>query len=1265
MTMKRRRSLLGPLLFALSGAPLACAAHPGPPPQAPLAELREDAERSSDAELRARWLLRELISSGGDAARAKAARQRLDAAPRAEHYLAHFARGLDDAWHGRLASAPEHFLNAVVAAQHADGAEARLVAWLSATRALALRSQAPGLWAKAKPVVAELMKKPGGIGWRAHSELARWWLLEGRRETEAPSEREVSELGCVTALRVAGPFGGAAPVYLQQSFPPEAPGAWPQRWPDQLTAAGVARVLPIEREGCEVGLTEKGAPGVYYVEGFFELPEAASTIVLVQGALGVWVDDRRVLERDPKRWGIWPKFGAALALAPGRHRLVARLSEGRTLVRLIRPDGTPLPFTPAPDPGGPYVLSAPTLLPDPNELMHFIADGDVVDPHDDVLRFLGTDLLRLEGQQDVASVLLEPLVAKPEQASGPSLATAALLVPNDPIYSETQARDLERELLRQAVKKDPELWQAELGVALAEGNAGGLTEVVKPLRRLTERFGAVPAIWGTLANVYGRLGWQPEYRELTRAMAERFPNEPSALTSAVEVHESTGQDAQAARLVERLMQLDPDSEVLLDRAVRRHDYAAAQKELERLVARKQAPPQRLLKRRYDLRYQAGDTSAEVEALNAVLAENPRDTGARLALADTRLADGEPRALHDALAEATESGADTGAIERAIDVVEARTDFAPYRLDARQVIAEYEAAGLHLPGTAARVLDYAAVWVHSDGSSRMLEHEIVRLQSDEAITQFAEHQRLEGLVLNMRVIKQDGRTFEPEVVTGKPTVTFPHLGIGDYIETEHVQSLRGDPSGQTYQGPRWFFREENVAYAHSEFVLIAPKGRALTIELTGQVPEPAVSEEGPFVTRRWRVDHSPAAPVEPLSAPLSEFLPSLQISWGIDIRQRLRLLSEQVAETTPVDPRIARIARRIVEPLPATQPIERAQRLYRWVQDNVEDGQETDGRQVIVGRRGNRWRALRSLLTALDIPVGYAIAKNRLAPPPLGPQSDAETYMVPLLRVGGGEDATWLTVQQKHAPFGYVPVEARGMPAFELSLGESKAVRIPEEGDLDRLEYTGEIQLARDGSAKLELRQAFYGKYAVSLRAGLEQVPEPQLRDVIESRLLGSALPGAKLASFEVQQRDELEKPAFVQMQATLAGFAEARPGQLLIEPPLMPRVARLATLPVRQTPLLIRESTRQRVRLAITLSPGSRISGATRGEIKERELSVVVNDRVEGNRLTLDREVYVPAGRISVEEYPRFLELTRAAHGLLTRPVTVELADERRSDERR
>ena len=39
-----------------------------------------------------------------------------------------------------------------------------------------------------------------------------------------------------------------------------------------------------------------------------------------------------------------------------------------------------------------------------------------------------------------------------------------------------------------------------------------------------------------------------------------------------------------------------------------------------------------------------------------------------------------------------------------------------------------------------------------------------------------------------------------------------------IETESMVALRGDGAGgRTFEGPRWFFREEKIAYWRSEFV----------------------------------------------------------------------------------------------------------------------------------------------------------------------------------------------------------------------------------------------------------------------------------------------------------------------------------------------------------------------------------------------------------------------------------------------------------------
>mgnify|MGYP003498447288 CR=1 FL=1 len=44
-----------------------------------------------------------------------------------------------------------------------------------------------------------------------------------------------------------------------------------------------------------------------------------------------------------------------------------------------------------------------------------------------------------------------------------------------------------------------------------------------------------------------------------------------------------------------------------------------------------------------------------------------------------------------------------------------------------------------------------------------------------------------------------------------------------------------------------------------------------------------------------------------------------------------------------------------------------------------------------------------------------------------------------------------TLQEQFAPFGYVPVEARGMPAVQLSLEGQKRLTVPLVGDQDLLD----------------------------------------------------------------------------------------------------------------------------------------------------------------------------------------------------------------------
>lgn len=1235
------------LLLAACGPSLG-----GAGPTRSVGDLRDSSQGSSDERTLARWLLAELVSPGGSAEGATKARAKLDESG-STHYLAHLARGLDDRLHGRMSAVPAHLLGALEGAREESSTEARLVAWFAATQATA-SGRGNAAWTTLAPRVQGLIEKPGGLGWRARAQLVEWWLDSAARSAQPAADDSVERLGCVTAVRFAGPFGTAAPVHLSRHFAPEAPGPWPQRWPADAATGIAARVLPSVARGCEVIVEGAVSAGVYYAESFLELSEAAEVILASQGALALWVDDRLVLDRDPRTWGVWPKFGVQLGLGAGRHRVLARLGEARTRLRALRPDGTPLPAAASIEAAAPYALEAPEPLADPNDLMRFIGPEGVFGEPDDITRFIAAELAHLEGEDDVASVLMSPLTVPPEAATGASLASLADWVGDDPLVGRSEASDRSRALHEAAVAKDPELWRPQLGLALAKANGGSLADAAAPLEALTRRFPEVPAVWSALGIVLGRLEWQAEQRRVLLEMAERF-DDPAALEAAASIYDLRGDHERVDATIGKLLRLDAGSDVLFGRALRRRDYGAAAAELDRLERRSPFRRSELERKRLEVRLAAGDDSVQEALLAGAVEAAPENGAARLALADARWARGDADALTRGLAEATLAGADPAPLEQAIDTVEAQSDFAPYRLDGQQVIAAYEKADRHQSATAARVLDYSAVWVHADGSSRMLEHEIVRIQSAEAITKFAEHRKLEGLVLNMRVIKRNGRTLEPEPVAGKPTVTFPHLELGDYIETEHVQGFPAMEHGRFYPGLRWFFREEDVAYARSEFVLIAPSDREIEIEITGDVPAPEVTREESFITRRWRVEESPAAPVEPLGAPVQEFLPSVRVGWGDDIARRLRLLSEQVADTSPLDPRIAELARGIGGPA-TVDPLDRARKAYRWVQDNVKDGQESDGRKVLTSKSGNRWSALRMLLRALDIPASYLVVQNRLAAPAPGPMWEAEAFNVPLLYIGGGgpgEPGAWLTLQEQFAPFGYVPVEARGMRAFELSIEGGRPLTVPDVGDQDRLEYEGQVQLGPNGSARLTLRQRFVGKYAMRLRAGLTQVPEGRLHEVLQTRLLGQALPGAELFEFAIEGQNELDAPLVVQMQAGVTKFAEVDAGRTVIEPPLMPRLTRLASLPERQTPLLIREAMHQSARLEIALEPGTQVWGTRQGEVKLGEYRVVARDVVSDDKLVLEREVSIAAGRVSPADYARFVAFTREAEQLLAQPIVL------------
>jgi tetratricopeptide (TPR) repeat protein len=1236
----------------------------GAPKSASLADLRALGHASLDGEVVGRWALAEMFAPGGTAQQAGAARKRLDAVSH-DGMWASLARAVIDDAHGDPRSAVEGYVGALTASAASSEPQAPLVAWFAARHLLSLRGSVAGLFTRHRDRFEHLLARPGYIGWRTVAELEDWRAGEvydtAERTGAAYDDDVVRRMGCARGVRLAGPFGHGAAPDRQRPFPAESPTPWPAAWPADPVRRSVPHVLSVTQNRCLSVADEQVQEGVFYAEAFFTTRGEREMIVAVQGAVAVWIDGLQVLSRPIEEWGSWQRFGTHVSVGDGRHRVLARTLAPVTSIRLLNPDGTPAGVLTDGDPGPPFTLDPPHLLSDPNPLeapVRAAANGQTAYAASPIDATLAAFAAHGEQLDDVASTLIEPLVEAAD-AAPMALEMAAAFVADDPALPEDARGPRARAFRERALAGDSNLWRMRLSLILSDTDQRGLAEAVEPLRKLADSVHGEPEVLEQLAQLYGRLGWRGERHRALADLAQRFPDDVAALRSYLEALDEDGPAVEADRVAARIRKLDPDAEVDLERALARHDYAGAIAELDRLQKRR---PDRkeIANRRADVLARSGDVTAAAEALEKALAKHPLDSPARFRLADRAYAKGDKSALRRALAAALQTGASSAELRAAIDLLEGATDLEPYRKDGPAVIRSFqswEKAGHHMDGTAARVLDYAAIWVHDDGSSDMLEHEIQKVQSHEAVNAESEMEPPSGLVLHLRIIKPDGRVLEPEPVAGKPTLTLPHLEVGDFIEMEHVtpQAAEG-AKGSLYESPHWFFREADKGYWQSEFVVVSPVGHELEIETRGNVGPAQPKLIGTFVERRWHVDLSPPAELEPESPPITEFLPSVRVGWGISLGATLARLVDVVSasDEIPLDPRLRTKALAIVRGVPPQATDELARRLYRWVVEHVQDGKETDGRRVIMGGSGVRQAAFRYMVRLLGIESELALVKNRLAAPPLGKMSEVEAYDALVMRLKTDHGVRWLTVRDKFAPFGYIPAELREQPAIRLVPGMPQdLVHAP--GAIDGVVYEGRADVREDGSATLALTLTFDGNRAIAWRNALDQIPRAKLDDFVEREVVAPSFDGGHVREVNVDGAEELDKPLVLHLRIDAPQLAKVLPHGLSLHPPFVPSLMQLATLPVRHTPLLRRVSSHTEVRVRVVLPESAKMPAELgRGEQRDGGAFVTVKDAVNGHAMDFDRIIDLPAGRIQPgEEYAKWQEFLRAADALVSRDVLV------------
>jgi hypothetical protein len=251
----------------------------------------------------------------------------------------------------------------------------------------------------------------------------------------------------------------------------------------------------------------------------------------------------------------------------------------------------------------------------------------------------------------------------------------------------------------------------------------------------------------------------------------------------------------------------------------------------------------------------------------------------------------------------------------------------------------------------------------------------------------------------------------------------------------------------------------------------------------------------------------------------------------------------------------------------------------------------------------------------------------------------------------------MVVRDKFAPYGYLPSPLRGEEAIVLRPGAPHEIT-PATGSQDGVTHEGTVELAADGSARLEVSQRYEGKLAIALRTALESLPEDRFKEIIESRLLPQTLPGARVLSVEVKNITELDEPLVLHMKLEMSTFARPRSGELLVSPLFPLRLGALTTLPSRETPLYISENiaTRVAVKLRIKLPEGARVTTALEpSSAQDGSRNAHIEDHIEPGYLVLDRVMDLPAGRIQPTGYQTFQAFARRVDAALHRDISVTL----------
>lgn len=1216
--------------IAMVGA-LALAACASARPRPTLDELRARAN-AGDLQAQQTVAFAELFAPGGDSQHARGALARaLAETPNAPRLL--FAAGVEREVHGDPEAALDLYLRALRATATSDDPVAPHVAEIVAQSLVGMRDAVTGMRERITADARAALQAPG-LPMPARAEVADLLVGLAFRRGDAAAAREIAErAGCITRWRVAGPFGPRELLGFDDA-PAVAPAAPLAASYDLGPGRGVRPTRDATARGCSVRLG--GGPvaqgGTSWAKAEISVRSAGRHTLRIDtpNSVALFVDGRSELRID-RRTRLYPRvLHLPIDLTAGTHTITLGLTSRHpnpVAAIAIAPEhprdriAVELPFTPDASTGFERVLRSAIAT----------SRGDLVGGREPLAR-----------------------IARAGRVSPLVLIQRANVLGADALVPEDARADGVRRLLARASRLDPDLWYPRVRLAQMAARNGRVKEALAQLREAHARWPDVPAVGIALADLLNERSWHAEADVVIARLRRLVPDACDVLSREIDALRRRKRERQAGERIESLMACEAESNGRFGILLRQRRWDDAARELARLEALDPSEGRYgWILAAIELAKNRGD-AAELDArIGELLDRYPRAERGALERLDRALANGRGedarRELESALAN---EPAALAALHRLVPIARGEHVLERWRRDGAQAIAAFERSGRHYDGPQVLIFDYLATRLFEDGSSIEVVHTIHKAQSNEAVDALAEVHVPEGArVLTLRVIKPDGRRLEPDAIAGKDTLSLPSVAAGDYVEFEYLQQHDppdGLPGG--YVGERFYFESFEIPFDVSEMVVLLPERMAYALDPRGPAPELAERIENGLRILRWKVEHSVPLSPEPDAVNPREYIPSVRIGVGASWSAFVDGIRDVLVDRDVADPEIAALAEHIVGNAAPEDHRLRAERLYAWVLENVENSDDMFSQAAVMlrARTGNRARVLRYLLDLVGVPARLALARSLTADHTASEVADGDTYEHLLVVVGNEPSLTWLYTVERWAPFGYVPPHLRGQPALLLAQGAPRrTVPVAEDG-ADRRVLEVDVALDADGSARFEVVEEVRGAGAVAWREQLESLPPAELDRRFEEEYVARLVPGATLSRVKISGREQ-HLPA-IRLEYAFAVRAlgrEVRGGRAL--PPL------LATELAQGYARAAERTTLQLVAGALDIDVTLRLrfpAGARRPPLPQdvklvaalgKRPSYARNHRWDGDALVIERSVRMPAMRIAPNEYGAFARFCREA----------------------